>query len=210
MLRLFYAPGTIAVATAITLHEAGLKFEPVPVDFPSGEQTKPDYHRINPKGRVPALVTDHGTLTETGALLEYIAAMAPQANLVPSDPFQAAKMREVMYYLASTMHVAHAHKVRGERWADAESSWTDMNAKVAQNMTDCCTHIETCCLTGPFVLGDQISLADPWLFTICTWLTGDGVDLSRFDALRTFMQQMESRPSVQATRAAGILQAGIL
>lgn len=205
MLRLFYAPRTIAVATAITLHEAGLEFEPVLVDFPGGEQTKPDYHGINPKGRVPALVTDQGPLTETGALLEYIAATVPQANLVPSDPFQAAKMREVMYYLASTMHVAHAHKVRGERWANDESSWADMIAKVPQTMTDCCTHIETCCLVGPFVLGDRISLADPWLFTICTWLTGDGVDLSRFDRLRAFMQEMESRPSVQATRAAGIL-----
>jgi len=205
MLRLFYAPGTIAVATAITLHEAGLDFEPVLVDFTKGEQTQPDYHKLNPKGRVPALVTDHGPLTETGALLEYIAAISPQAGLVPSDPFQAAKMREVMYYLASTMHVAHAHKVRGERWANDETSWADMTAKVAQNMTDCCTHIETCCLVGPFVLGDQISLADPWLFTISTWLAGDGVDLSQFDGLRAFMQEMDARPSVQATRAAGIL-----
>ncbi|PCH74741.1 MAG: glutathione S-transferase [Rhodobacteraceae bacterium] len=204
-MRLFYAPGTIAVATAITLHEAGLDFEPVLVDFSKGEQTKPDYHKLNPKGRVPALVTNHGTLTETGALLEYAAAIAPQAGLVPSDPLRAAKMREVMYYLASTAHVNHAHKMRGQRWASNESSWADMTAKVAQNMTDCCTHIETCCLAGPFVLGDQISLADPWLFTISTWLTGDGVDLSRFDGLQAFMQEMESRPSVQATRAAGIL-----
>ncbi len=205
MLRLFYAPGTIAVATAITLHEAGLDFEPVLVDFPSGEQTKPDYHKLNPKGRVPALVTDHGTLTETGALLEYIAAITPQTGLVPSDPFQAAKMREVMYYLASTVHVNHAHKMRGQRWANDETSWADMTAKVAQNMTDCCTHIEACCLAGPFVLGEQISLADPWLFTISTWLAGDGVDLSQFGGLRAFMQEMDARPSVQATRAAGIL-----
>jgi glutathione S-transferase len=205
MLRLFYAPGTVAVATAITLHEAGLDFEPVLVDFTKGEQTGPDYHQVNPKGRVPALETDRGILTETGAILDYIGAIAPKAGLVPNDPFQAAKMREVMYYLASTAHVNHAHKTRGSRWASNETSWADMTAKVPETMTACCAHIETCCLTGPYVLGQTISLADPWLFTICTWLAGDDVDLADFASVRAFMKEMETRPSVQATRAAGIL-----
>lgn len=206
MLRLFYAPGTIASATAITLHEAGLAFEPILVDFATAEQTKPAYHSINPKGRVPALVTDQGILTETGALLDYFAALAPQANLIPDDPFKAAKMREVMYYLASTMHVAHAHKMRGHRWADKDGSLQDMSAKVAQTMTACCAHIECCCMTGPYVLGDAISLADPWLFTIGQWLTGDGVDMTGFERLTAFMKTMETRRSVKAVRAAGMLE----
>jgi len=205
MLRLFYSPGAISVATAITLHEAGLAFEPIKVDFATGEQTKPQYHSVNPKGRVPALVTDQGVLTETGALLDYIAALAPQANLIPDDPFQAARMREVMYYLASTMHVAHAHKIRGFRWADNESSYQDMTAKVPETMTACCAHIEAHCLAGPYVLGDVVSLADPWLFTISQWLKGDGVDLASFGRLSAFMLAMEARPSVKAVRAAGIL-----
>ena len=205
MLRLFYAPGTIATAAAIPLHEAGLAFEPVLVDFASAEQTKPDYHGVNPKGRVPALVSNQGTLTETGALLEYIAVLAPQASLIPDDPFMAARMRELMYYLASTMHVAHAHKLRGARWATNDSSFQDMTAKVPETMTACCAHIETCCLKGPYVLGEVFSLADPWLFTISQWLVGDGVDISAFDGLNAFMQAMETRASVKAVRNAGML-----
>jgi len=204
MLCLFYSPGTIATATAITLFEAGLPFEPVPVDFVNEDQTKPDYRAINPKGRVPALATEQGVLTETGALLDYIATIAPQANLIPADPFQAARMREVMYYLAPTMHVAHAHKRRGPRWADKESSHQDMAAKVPETMTACCAYIETCCLAGPYVLGDSLCLADPWLFTISQWLIGDGVDISPFDRLNAFMQAMETRPSVRAARLAGM------
>ena len=65
-MKLYYAPGTIAVASAITLFEAGLPFDPVRLDFTSAEQTGPDYARINPKARVPALVTDNGILTENG------------------------------------------------------------------------------------------------------------------------------------------------
>jgi len=205
MLRLFYAPGTIATATAVTLHEAGLAFEPVLVDFTAAEQTRPDYHNINPKGRVPALATKMGILTETGALLDYIAALAPSANLIPSDPFKAAKMREVMYYCASTMHVNHAHGRRGNRWADNQASWQDMTAKVPETMTASSAYIETCCLQGPFVLGNTFSLADPYLFTICNWLRNDGVDLSAFGGLSAYLRTMEARPSVKAVRAAGIL-----
>ena len=205
MVRLYFAPGSIAVASAITLYEAGVDFEPVLVDFASGEQTKADYHKVNPKGRVPALATDQGVLTETGAVLDYIATLAPDKHLVPSDPFRAAKMREVMYYLASTMHVNHAHKARGYRWADQDSSFRDMAAKVPETMTTSCAHIETNCLQSPFVLGSDISLADPYLFTICNWVTGDGVDLSQFPEISAFMRAMDARASVKSTRAAGIL-----
>ena len=107
MLKLHYAPGTISVAVAIALEEAGLAYEPVKVDFASAEQTAAPYLALNPKGRVPALIGDDGTvMTETGALLDYIAALAPQAGLLPADAQSAAHMRGVMYYLASTMHVA--------------------------------------------------------------------------------------------------------
>lgn len=205
MLTLYYAPRTIAVATAITLHEASVPFELVQLDFAGAEQTRPEYLATNPKGRVPTLVTEHGNLTETGALLEYINAISPQAGLVPTDPFRAAKMREVMYYLASTMHVNHAHKMRGSRWAKQQGSFDDMAAMVPENMTACATHIQDHALTGPFVVGETISLADPYLFVICTWLAGDGVDMAAFPKITDFMAIMENRPSVQAVRQQGLL-----
>lgn len=205
MLKLYCAPKTISVATAITLHEAGLPFEPVRVDFARAEQTQGAYHAINPKGRVPALITPQGILTETGALLEYIARIAPEAGLVPQDPFEAAKMHEVMYYLASTMHVNHAHRMRGARWASNPDSHADMAARVPQTMTDSCTWIEGHGLSGPFVLGDRLSLADPWLYTIGTWLPGDGVDTAAFPKLAAFMDAMSARASVRAVRDMGLL-----
>lgn len=205
MLTLHYAPGAIATVVAIALHEAGLDHETVRVDFASGEQTKAAYHRLNPKGRVPALVTPQGVLTETGALLDYIAELAPQAGLVPSDPFAAAKMRETMYWLASTMHVNHAHLKRGSRWATQRESFEDMAGKVAENMTANADHVENHVLTGPYVMGDRLTLADPYLFVVCTWLAGDGVDISAFAKLASFMEAMESRPSVRAVRGKDML-----
>ncbi|AXT28020.1 glutathione S-transferase family protein [Ruegeria sp. AD91A] len=204
-MQLYYAPRTISVAVAIALEEAGLEYEAIKLDFAGGEQTKPAYKQINPKGRVPALVVDGGILTETGALLEFVAAKAPEAGLVPPDPVMAARMRVVMFYLASTMHVNHAHKLRGHRWADKKSSWKDMKDKVAQTMTESCTYISLSGLRGPFVLGEAFSLADAYLFVVCSWLEGDGVDVSAFSKIVAFREAMEARPSVQAVRAAGML-----
>ncbi len=204
-MQLYYAPGTISVAVAIALNEAGLDYSPVRVDFASAEQTTPAYHQVNPKGRVPALVTDGGILTETGALLDYIADIAPQAGLRPDDPLQAARMREVMYYLASTMHVNHAHKMRGARWADKEASWKDMAGKVTETMTASSAHVEAHCLRGPFVLGDRVSLADPYLYVVCNWLEGDGVDVAAFPRITAFMQAMFERPSVRKAVEQGML-----
>lgn len=195
-MKLYYAKGTIAIAVAITLHEAGLPFEPVRLDFKAGEQTRPDYHAVNPKGRVPALVTAEGILTETGAILDYIADLAPQAGLRPSDPFQAARMRETMCYLASTMHVNHAHRARGHRWATEESSFADMKARTVQTMTDSAAHVENHVLKGPYVLGDRFSLADPYLFVASTWLAGDGVTVTDFPRFMAFADTMRSRASV--------------
>ena len=206
MLKLHYATGTISIAVAIALEEAGLPYEPLKVDFANAAQTKPEYLAINPKGRVPALVTESGSiLTETGAVLEYVAALAPQSGLIPADPEQAAHMRSVMYYLASTMHVAHAHKMRGSRWADQQSSWDDMRAKVPQTMADCAAYVQSDCLRGDFVLGDTFSLADPYAFLVCNWLQGDGVDPAGFPAIAAFLTKMESRASVQSMRTKGML-----
>ncbi len=205
MLKLTYFPGTIAVAAVIALEETGLDHELVKVDFADAEQTKPAYHRINPKGRVPALITDDGILTETGAILDYLLAVAPDSVPVPADPLQLGRMREAMFYIASTMHVNHAHKMRGHRWADHEGSWSDMTAKVPETMTASAQYVEDHILQGPFICGDQFTLADAYLYAVCVWLRGDDVDLAPFPKIRRFIQTMEARASVRSAIERGIV-----
>ena len=204
-MRLYYAPNTISIAVAIALDEAGLGYEPVLVNFRDAEQTKPAYLALNPKGRVPTLETDGHLLTETGAILEYIAAVTPEANLVPGDPLEAAHVRSVMYYLASTMHVNHAHRLRGSRWADRTESHADMTAKVPETMAQSARFVEQFCLRGDYVLGDRFTIADPYLFVVCNWLEGDGVTLGNFPAVTAFLDRMRSRDSVQKAINAGMV-----
>lgn len=204
-MQLFYTPNTISVSVAIALQEAGLTHELTLVDFTKAEQTTAGYLAKNPKGRVPTLMTEGTALTETGALLEYIAALAPQMNLVPVDPKLAVQMRSVMFYLASTMHINHAHGVRGGRWADSQSSFDDMKAKVPETMAASAKYIEDECLNRPFVLGDAFSIADIYLFNVCTWLSGDGVSVSSYPKITAHMAMMETRASVRKMRALGVL-----
>jgi glutathione S-transferase len=205
MLKLHAAPNTISAASAIALAEAGLAFEVVPVNFDVAQQTKPAYLAINPKGRVPALEAPEGILTETGAILEYAAALAPEAGLIPADPWAAAQMRAVMHYLGTSMHVDHAHRMRGYRWASQESSFDDMRARVPDNMKACCAYLESSCALSPYLMSSGFTLADAWAFPITCWLADDGVTLSDYPRLQRFSDTMKSRASVQAVYDQGLL-----
>ncbi len=203
MLKLFFAANTCALASHIALEEAGARYETVRVDFRTNEQRKPEYLAINPKGRVPALVTERGILTETPAILAFIAQSYPTANLAPlDDPWEFARVQAFNSYLCSTAHVAHAHRMRGYRWADDPIAIADMQRKVPTTVGDCFELIETTMLAGPWVMGDRYTVCDPYLFTLSQWLDADGVDVKRFPKVVDLLQRMNARPAVQRALAA--------
>lgn len=196
-LTLFFAPGSCAVAVQIALLETSAPFTARQLNLAAGEQRSPEYLAINPKGRVPALITEQGTLTETPALLLYVAQRFPDAKLAPLDnPFLLARMQEVNSFLASTVHVSHAHGRRGSRWADDEQAIAAMQQKVASNMRDGFAQIEQHYLAGPWVLGEQFSVADIYLFVVASWLKSDGVEISEFPKVADHYRRMLTRPAV--------------
>lgn len=200
MLTFYYAPGTCALASHLALEFAGAPHEAKRLDFKQNQQRSPEYLRVNPKGRVPALVTERGVLTETPALLQYIAQAFPQAKLAPvNDAFLLARGNEFNSYLCSTVHVNHAHKGRGYRWVEADdtASLEAMKKKVPQTMAESFALIEEQMLKGPWVLGESFSTSDLYLYTLTRWLEGDGVDVKRFPKVADHMRRMEALPQVQ-------------
>ncbi|MBV8699408.1 glutathione S-transferase family protein [Bradyrhizobium sp.] len=202
MFKLYYAPGTCALASHIALEEAGADYESERLDFKRNEQNSAEYLAINPKGRVPSLVTDRGALTETPAILAFIAQCFPQAKLAPlDDAYGFAQVQAFNSYLCATVHVAHAHRVRGYRWATEESSFADMKQMVPKTMGSCFGLIERDMLRGPWVMGEQYTICDPYLYTIATWLEGDGVELSTLPKVMDHRKRMAERPAVRAALA---------
>jgi glutathione S-transferase len=202
MFTLYYAKGTCALASHIALEDAGAPYALKRLDFASKEQQSAEYLKINPKGRVPSMVTPRGILTETPAILAFIAQSFPAAALAPlDDPFAFAELQSFNSYLCSTVHVAHAHRLRGFRWADEASSYADMQRKVPETVGACFDLIETQMLRGPWVMGDSYTVADPYLYTIARWLEGDSVDIRRFPRVYDHMTRMAERANVKKVLA---------
>jgi glutathione S-transferase len=144
------------------------------------------------------MITPRGILTETPAMLAFIAQNFPEARLGPiEDPFAFAEMQSFNSYLCSTVHVAHAHRMRGYRWADDPASFADMKRKVPQSVGACFDLIESHMLKGPWVMGKAYTVADPYLFTLAQWLEGDGVDASRIPRVIEHRSRMAEMPNVK-------------
>jgi glutathione S-transferase len=177
MLKLFYAPHTCALASHIALEEAGAEYEAVRVDFKTNAQRAPEYLAVNPKGRVPSLATD----------LE--------------DWFAFAQVQAFNSYLCSTVHVAHAHRMRAYRWVDDPTAIEAMKKKVPTSVGECFDLIERTMFQGPWVMGESYTICDPYLFTLAQWLEADGVDPARFPRVLDHRARMAVRPSVKKALA---------
>jgi glutathione S-transferase len=200
MLKLFYTAHTCSLATHIVLEEVGADYSTARIDFARTEQRSPEYLKVNPKGRVPALVTDRGVLTETPAMLVYVAQLFPAADLAPlDDPFAFAEMQAFNNYLCSTLHIAHAHRMRGHRWVDADDAVAiaAMQRKVPHSVTACFELIEHDMLEGPWVMGERYTICDPYLFTLAQWLEADGVDPKRIPKVIDHRRRVGERAAVR-------------
>ena len=176
MMRLFYSPGSCARASHIALEEAGAEFEPVLVDLKTGANKTPEYMAINPKGRVPALQTDRGILTENPAILAFVAQTYPEKKLAPlDDTFAFAEMQAFNAYLASTVHVAMAMQFRASRYTDDAAAQKAIADNARNVSVDKFLLIEERLSDGrPFVMGDRYTVADAYLVVFSGWLKKRG------------------------------------
>jgi len=199
MLKIYVSPGSIALASVILLEEVEADYELTILDFSRNEQKEANYQAVNPKGRVPALITESGTLTETPAILLYIAQRFGSDSLVGAhDPFVFAQIQEFNSYLASTVHVAHAHRLRGSRWTDDPQALESLKKKVPESMTQVVRLVEDHLFQGPWVHGEAYTICDPYLFTISSWLESDRVDTAALPRILAHREKMLARSATQA------------
>ena len=202
MLKLFTAPGTIGLACEIALEEAGADYEVVRLNFAENDQRKAEYLAINPKSRVPALVCDKGVISETPAILGYVAETHPQARLAPvGDAFAFAQMQAFNSYLCSWIHPAAAHRFRGFRWADDPVALKDMARTAPEVFAAAMVLIETEYLAGPWALGTPFSLSDIYLYVVTSWLPRDGIDMAQFPRIADHFVRMGERTAVREVLA---------
>ncbi|MEX0340865.1 MAG: glutathione S-transferase family protein, partial [Arenibacterium sp.] len=150
MLKFYCSKGSSAVAAHILLEEVGAAYELVEVSIAEGAHRTPEYLARNSKGRVPALETPGGMISENPAILEYIAATYPHADMLPEGHYAQAQARSLAAYLCATVHVAFAHHKRGPRWAKTEGAVAEMRALAPKNLRDCASYLETALSLSPW------------------------------------------------------------
>ncbi|TDR89063.1 glutathione S-transferase family protein [Enterovirga rhinocerotis] len=201
-LTLFYSPGACSLASHIAIEETGLPFEARRVDFSTTEQRSPDYLKINPKGRVPALADGGFVVTENPAILRYLARKAPEAGLWPDDARSEAVCAEWLAWCSSGLHVAYAHTRRPERYATGEEAIANVVAKGREATRDVWQQVERklAASSSPWLAGDRYSVADPYLFVMWNWGRGAhlGYDMpGDFPAWTRHALTMGERPAVR-------------
>jgi glutathione S-transferase len=204
MLKLYYAPGACSLASHITLEDARAPYSIQRVNTKGGEQHSAEYRKINPKGRVPALMTDKGVLTENPIIMGYVARAFPQAKLAPADDFAFAEMQSFNVFLTSSVHVAFAHIFRPGRYADGDDAATAMKTKSKASIDEYFKMIDGKLSDGrPFVHGEQYTFSDPYLLVFSRWMDrGDIGGVDKYEHVAAHRKRMEERPAVRKVLAA--------
>lgn len=198
-MKLFYKPGACSLASHIVLLEVGATFESVEVDTDAGRTKQgEDYSKVNPKGYVPALQLNSGdVLTEGAAVLQYIADQYPQSGLAPASGTMArVRMQEYLNYVSSELH-----KAFGPFFS---SSANDEDKKQAGgNVADKLDYVESLFSDGrAYLLGEDFSVADAYLFVTSNWSNFVGIDLSNWPNVAAFVDRVANRPASQAAMEA--------
>lgn len=201
-MKLYYSPGACSLTAHILLREAGLAFHLERVDLGTKKTAAgEDFLRINPKGYVPALVLDDGSLlTEVAVICQYLADQAPAAHLLPASGMARYHALEWLNFIATEIH-----KGFGPLWNPAMPD--EAKALARTRLGERLTFVNTALQHTPYLPGPAFSAPDAYLYVVLNWCGLQKIDLAPWPALADYHARLGARPSVQAAlRAEGLVQ----
>jgi glutathione S-transferase len=193
-MKLYYSSGACSLSPHIVALEAGIDLQLEKVDGKAKlTETGADFWQINPKGYVPALVLDNGELlTEGPAIVQYLADLKPASSLAPANGTLARyRLQEMLGYINSELHKTYSPLFKPETPAEVRQERKGYLRKRYALLEGVLTK-------QPWLLGEQFTVADAYLFTVTSWAKHVDLDLSEFATLAAFQQRVAARPSVQA------------
>jgi glutathione S-transferase len=195
-MKLYYSPGACSLHPHISLREAEVPFELERVNLPSHKLSDgSDYYAVNPKGYVPALRLDDGSLLTEGAVIDqYIADLKPEKNLLPrAGTIERYRVQEWLNFISAEIHKAFA-PLFGKDDTAKDAARTKIGGRL--------DYIEKTLGSKPYLTGDTFTVADAYLFNMLRWTGFTGIDLAKWPGLKAFAERVERRPAVAAALAA--------
>ena len=194
MLALYFAPGACSMAAHIVLEESGEKYEPRQVDLANGEQRTEAYLKINPQGRVPVLRLDSGEpVAENTAILPYLGK---RFGLWPKDAVAEARALSLIGFFAASVHPAHAHISRPERYATDKSYFPDIQEQGRKTFLALLKQTDER-LAGRQWFSDAYSTLDAYAFTFYTWGVRRELPVAELKNYTAHKDRMLARPAVR-------------
>lgn len=193
-MKLYFSPGACSLSPHISLREAGIAFEPVRVDLRTKRlQDGSDFRAINPKGYVPALVLDNGQLlTEGAAIVQYVADQKPESKLAPAaGSFERYRLQEWLSFIGSEVHKAFSPLFDPSTPEEAKQASKDRLATRFALVNEQLGK-------GEYLLGNDFTVADAYLFTVLRWAPLLGIDLAPWPTFQPYLDRVAARPAVQA------------
>ena len=201
-MKLYFSPGACSLSPHIILQEAGLPFTIEKVDLRSKlTASGADYLSINPKGYVPALVTDDGVLlTEGPAIVQYLADQVPEKQLAPANgSLERYQLMSWLNFIGTEIH-----KNYSALFNPASSDELKDNAR--QNLARRYAYVERMLEGREYLVGERFSVADGYLFVVTNWAGMLKLDMSAFPQIAAFQKRIAARPAVQqAMKAEGLI-----
>ncbi|WP_087742900.1 MULTISPECIES: glutathione transferase GstA [unclassified Acidovorax] len=202
-MKLYYSPGACSLSPHIALHEAGLAFTPVLASTKSHKlQDGTDYYGINPLGYVPLLELDNGErLREGPAIVQYIADQVPDKQLAPANgTMERYRQQEWLTFIGTEVH-----KGFGPLFNPATPE--EYKATAREQLLKRLQWVDSQLASKQYLMGDQFTVADGYLFTVTNWAGFVGLDLSGLAHLAAYRERVGARPAVQAAmKAEGLLK----
>jgi glutathione S-transferase len=196
--KLYFSPGAVSMAAHIALEEVGAPYVLEPVSISKGEQLSERYRRVHPLGRLPALEIETGVvLTETPALLGYLADRAPQLELLPQGTLERARANEWMSLLSSAVHVAFISFFRPERYTSDVAAAAALKVDGKQRFFDLLRYVEGRLPADGFVLGERYSLCDAYLSVFFLWARRFELPVDELPRYARLVGSVLARPAVR-------------
>jgi len=199
--KLYYAPGACSFASHIALEEVGIPYDTHRMILADGDQKKPEYLRINPRGRVPTLVVDNKILTENVGILTYLGGGHPEAGIWPKKTWDQAKLLSTLAWLSNTVHPAYGHIVRAERYAAEEASKEDIKARGRASFQGYLEEIDRLLGGHKWSIANQYTVADGYLLVFYRWANRMKMPVNEWKNYSALAQRVLARPAVQKVMA---------
>ena len=199
--KLYYAPGACSLAAHIALEQAGIPYETERLNTVNGDQRRPEYLKLNPRGRVPTLVVDGKVLTENMAILTYIGGGYPDAGLWPKTTWEQAQAVSMMAWFADTVHPAYAHVFRSERYVDDAASQEAVKAKGRTMYEGYLREIDGLLQGRKFIMGSRFTVADGYLVVFYRWANRQKMPVKELRNYTRAVETILARPAVARVMA---------